>query len=140
MALPAERSAASGCQASASSVRERLRSVALFHGLDEAELDELAAGASEFRAPAGRMLIERGLPGSGLFVLEEGEVVVEAPEGTRRLSPGDVFGERALVGGDARSARVRAETDVRCLAISRAAIERVLTRDAELAARLGNLH
>jgi CRP-like cAMP-binding protein len=118
-------------------LRERLRAVPAFGDLDDADLDELAAAASEFEAPAGRTLIERGAPGSGLFVLEQGEVVVEAPEGTRTLTPGDVFGERALVGGDVRTARVRAQTAVRCVAIGRGAVEQVLGRNEDLADRLG---
>jgi len=118
-------------------LRERLRAVPAFGDLDDTDLDELAAAASEFEAPAGRTLIERGAPGSGLFVLEQGEVVVEAPEGTRTLNPGDVFGERALVGGDVRTARVRAQTAVRCVAIARSAVEQVLGRNKHLADRLG---
>jgi CRP-like cAMP-binding protein len=114
-------------------VRDRLRSVPAFRDLRDDELDELAAAATEFEAPAGRTLIERGAPGSGLFVLEQGEVVVEAPEGVRTLRPGDVFGERALVADDVRSARVRAQTDVRCLAITRSAIEQVLRRHGDVA-------
>ena len=75
-----------------------------------------------------------------MFVLEEGEAIVEAPEGTRQLGPGDIFGERALLGeGIERSARVRAQTDVRCLAIARPEIERLLAEDPRVAQRLAQL-
>ncbi|MGZ4403875.1 MAG: cyclic nucleotide-binding domain-containing protein, partial [Gaiellaceae bacterium] len=105
-------------------MRDRLRALAIFEDVDDAELERLAAATSEFEAPAGQALIERGKPGSGMFVLEQGQAVVEAPEGTRHIGPGDVFGERALLGDEIeRTARVRAETDVRCLAISRPEIE-----------------
>jgi CRP-like cAMP-binding protein len=118
-------------------MRERLRALPLFADLDDEQLDRLAAGTSEFDAPAGRALIERGKPGAGLFVLEEGQAVVEAPEGRRGLGPGDVFGERALLGDDGqRTARVRALTDVRCLAIGRPELEQILAEDARLAERL----
>jgi CRP-like cAMP-binding protein len=114
-------------------VEDRLRSIPLFADLDEESLGRLAAAASEVKAPAGRPLIERGRPGAGLFVLEEGEVTVEAPEGVRELGPGEVFGERSLLGDDIhRTARVRAKTDVRCLAIGRADLERLLAEDARL--------
>jgi CRP-like cAMP-binding protein len=114
--------------------------VPLFADLDDAQLDRLAVGTSEFDAPAGQALIERGRPGSGLFVLEEGQAIVEAPEGRRELGPGDVFGERALLGADVeRTARVRAQTDVRCLAIARTEIEGVLRENSKLAERLGQL-
>ena len=121
-------------------MRDRLGALPLFADLDDAQLDRLAAATTEFEAPAGRALIERGRAGSGMFVLEEGEAVVEAPEGTRELGPGDVFGERALLGEDIeRTARVRARTDVRCLAIARPEIERLLAEDPRVAARLGQL-
>jgi CRP-like cAMP-binding protein len=121
-------------------VRDRLRALPLFEGVDNAQLERLAAATSEFEAPAGQALIERGKPGSGMFVLEQGKAVVEAPEGKRHIGPGDIFGERALLGDDIeRTARVRAETDVRCLAISRPEIERLLADDPRFAERLRRL-
>ena len=121
-------------------MRDRLRAVPLFADLDDEQLDRLAAATTEFEAPAGQALIERGRPGSGLFVLEEGQAIVEAPDGRRELGPGDVFGERALLGDDiARTARVRAQTDVRCLAIARPDLEEVLAGNQQLADRLRQL-
>jgi CRP-like cAMP-binding protein len=121
-------------------VRDRLGALPLFAGLDDAQLDRLAAATTEFAAPAGQALIERGRPGSGMFVLEQGQAIVEAPEGTRELGPGDVFGERALLGEDIeRTARVRAETDVRCLAIARPELEQLLAEDPRIGERLRQL-
>jgi CRP-like cAMP-binding protein len=121
-------------------MRERLGAIPLFAGLSDEQLDRLVAATSEFHAPAGQALIERGKPGSGIFVLEEGKAIVEAPEGTRELGPGDVFGERALLGEDIeRTARVRAETDVSCLAIARVELERLLAEDPRVADRLRQL-
>ena len=118
-------------------MRERLRGLPLFADLDDEQLDRLAAGTSEFDAPAGQALIERGRPGSGIFILERGRAIVEAPEGHRELGPGDVFGERALLEEDmTRTARVRAQTDVTCLAIGRTEIERLVAEDKRLADRL----
>ena len=121
-------------------MRDRLRALPIFEDVDDAQLERLASATSEFEAPAGQALIERGKPGSGMFVLEEGQAVVEAPEGKRHIGPGDIFGERALLGDDIeRTARVRAETDVRCLAISRPEIERLLGDDPRFAERLRQL-
>jgi CRP-like cAMP-binding protein len=121
-------------------VRDRLRALPLFADLDDEQLDHLAAATSEFTASPGQLLIQRGAPGSGIFVLEEGQAVVDAPEGERQLGPGDVFGERALVGDDLeRTARVRALTEVRCLAIGRAELERLLAEDASVADSLRQL-
>ena len=121
-------------------MRDRLRAVPLFADLTDEQLDRLTAGALEFDAPAGRALIERGRPGAGLFVLEEGRAIVEAPEGTHELGPGDVFGERSLLGEDiTRTARVRAETDVRCIAIGRVELEQLVAENEQLAERLHQL-
>jgi CRP-like cAMP-binding protein len=121
-------------------VRDRLGALPLFADLDDVQLDRLAAATSEFDAPAGQALIERGKPGAGIFVLEQGQAIVEAPEGRREIGPGDVFGERSLLGDDIeRTARVRAQTDVRCLAIARPEIERLLAEDPRLGDRLRGL-
>jgi len=116
---------------------ERLRAQPLFADLGEETLVPLAAETTELEAPAGQLLIEYRAAGSGLFVLEEGQAVVEAPDGRFELGPGDVFGERALLGDNTpRAARVRAETDVRCLAIARPGIDRLLAEEPRIAERL----
>lgn len=121
-------------------MRDRLAALPLFAGLDDEQLDRLAAATTEFDAPAGRTLIERGAPGSGILVLEQGQAIVEAPDGELELRPGDVFGERALLGQDGeRTARVRALTDVRCLAIARTELDRLLTQAPVVADRLRQL-
>ncbi len=121
-------------------MKERLRALPLFADLDDEQLDRLAAATSELEAPAGRTLITRGEAGSGLFVLEKGTAIVESPEGQHELGPGDVFGERSLVGEDVRrTARVRAQTDVRCLAIARPEIEKAIAANSRLADRLRQL-
>jgi CRP-like cAMP-binding protein len=119
---------------------ERLRAQSLFADLDEETLVRLSAETTELDAPAGQVLIEYRAPGSGLFILEEGQAVVDAPDGRFELGPGDVFGERALLGENVpRAARVRAETDVRCLAIARPAIDRLLEGEPRIGERLREL-
>ena len=101
------------------------------------DLRLLRAAGSECDVPAGALLIERGQPASGLFVILEGSVVVEAPEGRRWLGPGAVVGERALVpGSDRRTARVRTTSDVRVLAVTRREVDRLTAEHASLANRL----
>jgi voltage-gated potassium channel len=98
----------------------RLRSVPLFAGLDDPALSSVLDRATEFEAAKGHVLAERGLPGAGLFVIEEGAVIVELRDREVRLSEGDFFGEIALLDeSSSHIARVRAETAVRCLALSR---------------------
>ena len=91
----------------------------------------------EERFASGQMLIERGQYGAGLFVILEGTVVVDAPEGTRDLGPGTVVGERALLSADGiRTARVRATSDVRLLLVDRAEFERLCADDPSFGERV----
>jgi CRP-like cAMP-binding protein len=101
---------------------------------DLRRLDEVG---TEVQVAAGHVLIARGQPGTGLYVIVEGSVVVEAPEGTRELGPGAVVGERAMFSGT-RTARVQAKSDLRVLVVDRAAIER-LCADSEFASRLATV-
>jgi CRP-like cAMP-binding protein len=105
--------------------------------VDEDDLRRLEAAGSNVAFAAGKVLIERGNPGTGLFVVVDGTLVVEAPEGKRELGSGAVVGERALLSADGtRSARVRALTDVVVLAVERAEIDRLCDEDAAFADRL----
>jgi GNAT superfamily N-acetyltransferase len=86
---------------------------------------------------AGHVLIERGQPGTGLYVVLEGSVLVEAPEGTRTLGAGSVIGERALLSPDGtRTARVRTTEPARVLAVDRAAFDELCAGDPDLARRV----
>lgn len=105
--------------------------------MDEDDLRKLEAAGSELSFGAGQMLIEHGKPGTGLYVVVEGQIVVEAPEGTRELGPGSVVGERALLSEDGtRSARVRALTYGKVIAVERAEVERLCAEDPAFAERL----
>ena len=105
--------------------------------MDEDDLRKLEAVGSELSFGAGQMLIERGKPGTGLYVVREGHLVVEAPEGTRELGPGSVVGERALLSEDGtRTARVRALTYGVVIAVDRAEVDRLCAEDPHFAARL----
>jgi CRP-like cAMP-binding protein len=91
----------------------------------------------ETEVAEGRVLIEPGQHGAGLYVILEGSVVVDAPEGTREFGPGAVIGERALLSADGRrTARVRAASDVRLVAVDRVEIERLCVADEAFRERL----
>ncbi len=70
-----------------------------------------------------------------MYVVEEGTVVVEVRGGVQiELGPGEFVGELSLLVPDAhRIGRIRALTDVRCLAISREAFTELLEDEPELA-------
>jgi CRP-like cAMP-binding protein len=105
--------------------------------VDENDLRQLEAVGSMVPFAAGKVLIEHAKPGTGLFVLMAGKLVVEAPEGTREIEPVTVVGERALLSSEGtRTARVRALTDCVVLAVERVEIDRLCAEDAAFAERL----
>ncbi len=108
--------------------------------MDEDDLLKLQEAGSALSFGAGQVLIESGKPGTGLYVVVDGHLVVEAPEGTRELGPGAVVGERALLSGDGmRSARVRALTAGVVVAVDRAEIDRLCADDPAFAERLAQV-
>ncbi|HUL85563.1 MAG TPA: cyclic nucleotide-binding domain-containing protein [Actinomycetota bacterium] len=107
--------------------RDALRAIPIFAGLDDDALALLADRTTEFEARAGQVLVEVGQPGSGVFVVESGQVEVDLPGGrVSLLGPGALFGELSLLTDRPRSARVRARTDVRCIALQRAVFDGLL--------------
>jgi len=117
---------------------EHLRSIELFSALEDEALALVASLGTEIEAPAGSVLTHPKQPGTGMFVIETGEATVELRGGnTRGLGPGEVFGELALLTREReRTARVRAETDLRCFAISREDFQDLLEREPRIAAAL----
>jgi CRP-like cAMP-binding protein len=107
--------------------------------MDPNDLRLFETAGAETAITAGQVLIEPGQFGTGLYVILEGTVLVEAPERTRELGPGAVIGERALLSADGkRTARVRATSDVRVLAVDRIEFERLCADDADLAERVAD--
>src|SRR5205823_13962122 len=113
----------------------RLRALPLFARLSDDALRRVQEVAVELEVPAGRTLARADDPGSGMFVIEEGTVVVEGRgEHVIELGPGEFVGERSLlVPESTRAARVRAKTDVRCLAIGRSEFEQLLEDEPRIA-------
>ena len=99
---------------------DELRSIPLFADASAAGLERIAAASGEMTAAAGQIVALEGDPGSGMFVIVEGTAKVEWRGGSVDLGPGTFFGELTLLApGGTRIARVRAATEMRCLAIPR---------------------
>src|SRR5438105_14463401 len=95
---------------------DRLREIPLFAELPEDTLERIAELATDYETPAGQVMTRAYDPGLGMFVIEEGTVVVDLGEREIELGPGEFFGELALLTPEGtRAARVRAGTDVRWL-------------------------
>jgi len=90
-----------------------IRGVPLFAEADESFLQRLAGEFMERTYAAGETIAEEGEAGRTFVVIERGEVTVTVHgEEVGRLGPGDSFGEMALIDKSARSATVRADTEV----------------------------
>lgn len=115
-----------------------LRRSAVFGALDESFLARLAQSMSEVTFPAGRVLIEPRAAGSGMFVIDEGTVVVQPRDvDPVELGAGDVVGELALLTEQGtRTARVQAVTEVRCFTLDRATLQQALEDEPKLAIAL----
>lgn len=90
-----------------------IRGVPLFAEADDRFLERLAGEFMERTFAAGETLAEEGEAGRTFIVIEKGQVTV-AVHGREvaRLGPGDAFGEMALIDKSARSATVKADTEV----------------------------
>ena len=99
---------------------DELRSIPLLADASDAALAKLAESAGELTCQAGQILALEGDPGSGMFVILDGTVAVEWRGGSATLEAGTFVGELTLLSpGGNRNARVRAVSEVRCLAIGR---------------------
>jgi CRP-like cAMP-binding protein len=99
---------------------DELRQIPLFSRVSDAGLERITACIGELSAEPGQVLAVPGDPGSGMFVIVEGRVTIDARGGRFELGPGDFFGELSLLHPDIeRVARVRAATDVRCIGLPR---------------------
>jgi len=92
-----------------------LKRVPIFEGLEDRELQRIAASMKQRTFRAGDTVTTEGQGGVGFFVIEDGEarVTIHGDE-RRRLGPGDYFGEVALLTDRPRTATITAESDLRC--------------------------
>jgi len=103
------------------------------------------AGAANVRLYApGEIVVEQGEQGGELFIIEEGEVVVELlTEGRQvsvaRLGAGKFFGEMGLMTGEPRAATVRAATSVTLLVVGKDAFHDTIAPVPGIVEKLSDL-
>jgi CRP/FNR family cyclic AMP-dependent transcriptional regulator len=104
---------------------EALRSVPLFAGLDSPDLQRLGRILVPRQYEANDVIIREGEEAVGFFVVSSGKVrVVKDLGGSKEqilatLTPGEFFGETALLDGYPRTASVQALEKTECLAMTR---------------------
>lgn len=119
---------------------DRLREVTIFQPLSDEARESLARAARVHSYSKGESILRLGAAGDSMFVVHDGKVSVrisdDSPIGwheVAELGPGSVFGEMALLTGEARAADVASSTDVVAFEISKDALGPILRDHPELA-------
>jgi len=134
-------------EAHAETVRKReltrrlqaLASIPFFAALSDTERSEVAERLQYAPFARGDILTKQGNTAHWLYIVAfgEAEVLYEPPQGTPqpigKVGSGEIFGEMALVSGEARSATVIAKTDVECYRLDRASFQELLGNRPEIA-------
>ncbi len=116
---------------------EQLGRVRLFSACSKKELSLISRVSDEVSVVAGRVLCEEGAIGHEFYLILEGQAAVR--KGGRKvatLSPGQYFGEMALLDRGPRSATVVAETPMRLLVIGQREFSALLDEVPMLAHKL----
>jgi len=98
----------------------QIRSLPIFAGCTESELDEIDRLADEVHVTAGRTIMRQGELGQEFAVIIAGEAdVVKDGKKVATLGPGAYFGEVALLDAVTRTASIVATTDMTLEVIDR---------------------
>lgn len=121
-----------------------LARVDLFETLSEADRAELAAAMTRRTYQSGEIVVKQNETGASMFVLVQGllEVRVQADGQTQRvaqLTPGQFFGERTLLTGEARMATVAASTEAIAYELSHESMRPILERHPAFARTLSEV-
>lgn len=91
----------------------RLRSVELFEGCDDDEMERIDGLLTPVAVEAGTTLVSEGAAGLQFVVIDDGWALVErAGRVLGAIGPGSFFGEVALLSNVPRTATVSAVTDM----------------------------
>ncbi len=111
-----------------------LRSIPLFEGLSEEDLQALSGALVSRAFKAGEMIFAQGDEGSAMYIVESGDVNIHlAGDDSQRISlkdlaRGEYFGELALFDEKPRSASALATTHALLLELQRSTLENYLER------------
>jgi len=121
-------------------VVERLRAVELLAPLSEIEHADVAEAVHIHFYAKGETILRRGTAGDSMFIVHQGTVSVRMNAGNgspvqevAQVAPGEVFGEMALLTGEARTADIVAVTDTVAFEVSKTALQPILHNHPELA-------
>jgi CRP/FNR family transcriptional regulator len=119
-----------------------LSRVSLFSELSRAELERISRVAIPRSFPAGVRVFHEGDQSDACYLVRSGDLRVtrEHPDGRAialaTLGPGDIFGELAMLDGEARSASVETLTDSGLLALPATDFRRLLAEHSQISVKL----
>jgi len=121
-----------------------LNQIALFAQLPAEALAELERLLQPRTLTAGEVLFNQGDPGNELIIVQEGQLVIYAPEPgepakgqpIRVFTSGGMLGEMALVDQQPRSLSARAESAATILALRREDFQRLVAENPKMSAAL----
>ncbi|MBI5239311.1 MAG: Crp/Fnr family transcriptional regulator [Elusimicrobia bacterium] len=115
-----------------------LRRIHFLNALPPAELRRIARLAREEDFRAGETIFVKSESGGRMFIVSSGRVRIFTSSSAKKrktfayLSPGDFFGEMALVDGHTRSASAQAVADSRLVVIRKSDFKDLLLSDPKL--------
>ena len=111
-----------------------LAGIPLFAGIPKRHLRAILKRMGEYEYKDGDTILREARQGEVLFLLLEGSArVVRGGRTVARLSPGDFFGEIAVLDRRPRTASVIAASPVRCLTLHRDDLREVLAGEPVIA-------
>jgi len=122
--------------------RMALRTSPLFQVMEPEELDAILSFATERRVRRGQMVFQKGDSGSSMMAVLSGRVRISAINNEGKeitlnvISPGQVFGEIALLDGQPRSAAATAIEDTLLLVVERRHFLPFLEKNQNLTSRM----
>jgi CRP-like cAMP-binding protein len=122
--------------------RALLRSHPLFKDLDEAIIDRIVSHALTRKVKKGAVLFRKGDAGTNLYAVCAGAIRISAPSELGKdaifnlITPGEVFGEIALLDGGERTADAVAIEDCDLMVIERRDFAPLLREFPDIAMRL----
>ncbi|EFJ25644.1 hypothetical protein SELMODRAFT_98922, partial [Selaginella moellendorffii] len=97
----------------------------LFGDLEPSLREEIVDAFEDIRVLSGQNIIKQGDPADNFYVILQGR---EAPVLVTRKSPGDFFGELALMYDSLRNATVKATTNALVWAVDRTTFKSIMSR------------
>ena len=126
-------------------IEDAIKSIDLFQNLNHIEIKELAKSARCETFAPGELLIHQGETGKGLFIVIQGELLVNQTmhSGVKKilgtLHERDVFGEMSLCTGASHSADIRCTTESVIVTIEKEDLLPIMKTKPQLIEHMGSL-